>query len=232
MAHITNNYTRKQFGRSAFLVLRFFPLCCVVAAEGVKFWWVSTWSPVSPVSIGCVTPGSPSRSLPQTFVLPQALERSAPSSCVPCQCQEQINSLLSSFTGGFAVPHVVGALPYFTSHLYKNVPCSLWTNRWFHNFERVRFHFGNKPGCKLTQSFSPAKILGKLKGTSVSPGPDISLLSACFWVLCRMCDHRQECRTAPVTVSPHGLSAAALQSCPKTGTRGCGTTSTALCGPF
>lgn len=137
MAHITNDCSSKQFVRSDFLVLSFFPLCCVVAAEGMKFWWVSTWSPGPPVSIGCVTPGSSSRPLPQTFVFPQALKRAALSSCVPRQCQEQISSLLSSFMG--VLQPLMLLVPCLISlrgcHLYKNVPYNLWTNRWFHPFE-------------------------------------------------------------------------------------------------
>lgn len=166
MAHITKDCSSKQFGRSDILVLRFFPLCCVMAAEGVQCRWVSTCLYYRQVS---VTPGSSSRPLPLTFVLPQTLRRAPLSSCVPCQCHEQITFLLSPFMG--ALQTLMLLVPCLISrrgcHLYKNVPYSLWTNRWFHPFEGVTFHFGNKPGCKLTQSCSSAINLVKKTWTSV-----------------------------------------------------------------
>lgn len=107
----------------------FFPLCCVVAAEGVQFWWVSTWS------LSLYWLYYPSRPLPQTFVLPQALQRAVQSSCVPCHCQEQITSSLSSFMGALQslmllVPCLISLLPFIQKcpiqPLDKQVVPSFW----------------------------------------------------------------------------------------------------------
>lgn len=121
MAHITNHCSSKQFGRSDFLVLRFFPLFCMVAAEGVKFWWVSTWSPVSPVLIGCVTPGSPRRSLPQTFVLPQAPGRAVLSSCaMPVSGANHLLTVI--IHGGLCRPSWCPALFHWEAAIIQKCP--------------------------------------------------------------------------------------------------------------
>lgn len=111
MAHITNNCSSKWFGRSDFLVLRFFPLCCVVAEKGCNS---DEFPPgaLDPQSQLVVWPRLPCRPLPYTFVFPQK-------GCTELMCAVPVSGanhlLIAIIHRGFAVPH--GALPYFTKRL-------------------------------------------------------------------------------------------------------------------
>lgn len=144
--------------------------------------------------------------------------------------------LIVIICGGLAGPLIAGALPYFTkSGIYTKISHTAFGQTGgFIILKGVRFHFGNKPGCKLTQSSSSAKNSVKKKWSKCLPRP------WCIPALClfmsppqlgcsRTWDHRQDCRAASVTVSPHGLSAGAPQRCPKTERREFGTTSSGLC---